>query len=67
VAVAVNQDKGPMFSLMERVALVEQALQAEKLGQPLPEVLGFDQLSVNFARTHRANAIVRGLRAVSAL
>jgi pantetheine-phosphate adenylyltransferase len=64
VAVAVNQDKGPMFSLTERVALVEQALQAEKLASPV-KVLGFDQLLVNFARTHHANAIVRGLRAVS--
>jgi pantetheine-phosphate adenylyltransferase len=64
VAVAVNQDKGPMFSLTERVALVEQALLTEKLASPV-KVLGFDQLLVNFARTHHANAIVRGLRAVS--
>ena len=61
VAVAVNRDKAPLFSLEERVYLVEQVT------EPFAnvKVLGFDTLLVNCAKEVEASVILRGLRAVS--
>lgn len=61
VAVAVNQEKTPLFSIEERVALVKQV--TTELTNI--EVIGFDDLLVDCARKHRAKVILRGLRAVS--
>lgn len=61
LGVAVYPGKSPLFSLEERVDLAKQALKdADNV-----EVVGFDGLLVEFARTQRAQAVVRGLRAVS--
>jgi pantetheine-phosphate adenylyltransferase len=64
IGVAINAGKGPLFSLEERVELVEQALEplrekAEIIVEP------FEGLTVEFARKVGANVVVRGLRAVS--
>jgi pantetheine-phosphate adenylyltransferase len=61
VAVAKNDGKEPLFTLDERVALVKRAI------RDLPGVKAdkFDGLLVNYAAGHGAQAIVRGLRAVS--
>lgn len=66
VGVAINTGKGPLFSLEERVELVqaEVAPIAAKNGNVI-EVLPFDTLLVHFARKVGASMIVRGLRAVS--
>lgn len=59
VAVAVAHHKKTRFSLNERVALVEQAVQG------LPgrvRALPFDGLIMDFCREHRAQAVVRGIR-----
>ena len=61
VAVAANPKKQPLFTLNERVALAQTAL-AEV---PKAKVLGFDTLLIDFAREHKAQVILRGLRAVS--
>ena len=53
--------KEPFFSVEERVALAEQAL--EKF--PNVKVRSFDGLLVEFARQQNAKVILRGLRAVS--
>ncbi len=60
VAVAVNVSKQPLFTLDERVALIEQTVRDKAI-----EVRSFDGLLVNFARSVGATVIVRGLRAVS--
>jgi pantetheine-phosphate adenylyltransferase len=60
VAVAVNVAKQPLFSLQERLALIQQCVR-----EPRVEVRSFDGLLVNFARSIGASVIVRGLRAVS--
>ena len=60
VAVAVNVSKQPLFTLEERVALIEQTVRDKAI-----EVRSFDGLLVNFARSVGATVIVRGLRAVS--
>ena len=64
VAVAVNAGKGPMFTLEERVQMVEAQLNAAGLSDKV-EVRPFDNLLVEFVSDVGASMIVRGLRAVS--
>lgn len=61
VAIAANPTKQPVFSLDERLALARAVLS----DYPRVEVLTLDGLLVDFARTHEAQVIIRGLRAVS--
>jgi pantetheine-phosphate adenylyltransferase len=61
VAVAKNEDKQPMFSLEERVDLVREAIKHI----PNAEVDSFDRLLVDYVNQRNAQAIVRGLRAIS--
>jgi pantetheine-phosphate adenylyltransferase len=66
VGVAVNIGKGPLFSIEERVELVEaeMAAIADKNGTVI-EVRPFEGLLINFARAMGACMIVRGLRVVA--
>jgi pantetheine-phosphate adenylyltransferase len=66
VGVAVNSGKGPLFSLEERVELVqaETAAIGNRNGT-LIEVRPFQGLLIDFAREQGASMIIRGLRAVS--
>ncbi|SIR14575.1 Phosphopantetheine adenylyltransferase [Aeromonas sp. RU39B] len=61
VGVAASPSKRPLFDLDERVAL------AREITAHLPNVsvVGFSGLLVDFAKTHGATVLVRGLRAVS--
>jgi pantetheine-phosphate adenylyltransferase len=61
IAIARNEGKQPLFSLTERVNLVTQAV------AHLPNVRAdsFDGLLVEYAKRQQAQAIIRGLRAVS--
>ncbi len=61
VAIAANSQKGTTFSLDERIAMAQTALSGSKN----ITICGFDSLLVEFAREHKAQVIVRGLRAVS--
>ncbi len=63
VAVAPNRVKNPLFTLSERVAMVESTLADMNL--PNVEVRGFEGLLVHFADQVNAQVILRGLRAVS--
>ncbi len=66
VGVAENAGKEPLFSLAERVALVQAEMAA--LGRDtgtMIEVKAFDCLLMHFAAAEGASVIVRGLRAVS--
>ena len=66
VAVAINVGKGPMFSLEERVALVEAEIAHANGGLATRvEVRPFEGLLMHFAEQVEANFIIRGLRAVS--
>lgn len=62
IGVAINAGKGPLFSLEERVQMVEHEVR-EFDGQV--EVRPFEGLLMHFAEELGARAIVRGLRAVS--
>jgi pantetheine-phosphate adenylyltransferase len=61
IAVALSQDKKPMFTLQERIKMASKAV--EHLENIC--VVGFDNLTVELARTHKATILIRGLRAVS--
>lgn len=61
VAVARNEAKQPFFTLEERMALTTEAVKH----MPSVEVDSFDCLLVEFAERMKAQAVVRGLRAVS--
>ena len=66
VGVAVNAGKDPLFSLEERVAMVENEVAAQANGDGSKiEVRPFDILLMHFVEKSRASLIVRGLRAVS--
>ena len=64
IGVAVNIGKGPLFSLEERVAILEEET-AHLSKMALIEVRPFDSLLMHFAREVGAQMIVRGLRAVA--
>ena len=66
IGIAVNRDKGPLFTLEERVAMVEAQC------APIAEACGieivahpFENLLLHCAEEVSATCIVRGLRAVS--
>ena len=66
IGVAINRDKGPLFTLEERVALIEAecAVLSVKTGT---EIVAhpFENLLIDCARDVKAQVIVRGLRAVA--
>ncbi len=66
IGVAINRDKGPLFGLEERVAMVEAecAEIAARCGGEIV-VHPFEELLIDCARDVGANIIVRGLRAVA--
>ena len=64
LGVAVNTGKGPMFSLEERVAIVEATVAPLRDGTEIV-VQPFEGLTMQFAREVGAGVIVRGLRAVA--
>ncbi len=61
VAVAKNDNKRPMFTQAERKRQITAAVK----GLPNVEVTAFNGLLVDFAEKKKAQAIIRGLRAVS--
>ncbi len=61
VAVLVNMEKRPWFTIDERTELLKKATK----DIPNVEIASFDGLLVDFAAQKNASAIVKGLRAVS--
>lgn len=64
VAVAISEAKQPMFNYHERVDLMKQAV-APLESSSVISVQGFDGLTATFVEKVNAQAIVRGLRAIS--
>ena len=66
IAVADNDEKTPLFSLAERVAMIrEEIATIPSSKSTYIDVRSFDILLVDFVRLCGASLIVRGLRAVS--
>ena len=66
IGVAINRDKGPLFSLEERVAMIEA--ECKKLSDETgTEIVAhpFENLLIHCAQDVGASIIVRGLRAVA--
>lgn len=61
VAVAINAEKAPLFTIKDRVVLAREAVKGFKN----VTVDEFSGLLVSYARRKRAAVVVRGLRAVS--
>jgi pantetheine-phosphate adenylyltransferase len=65
VAVLANPKKAPLLSVDGRIEVIRAALAAHSVPDSKVDVASFDGLTVEFARSRRATAIVRGLRAIS--
>lgn len=66
VGVAIAESKGPLFSLEERVEMIEEAADAMKGdGMAVVRVQPFDNLLVQLATDVGASVILRGLRTVT--
>jgi pantetheine-phosphate adenylyltransferase len=61
VAVLRNESKNPLFSVAERLEMVQEAAS----GFPNVEVDSFDGLLVDYAAKRQASVILRGIRAIS--
>ena len=61
VAILVNAEKAPLFTIPERLEIARAVFK----DQPNVEVDTFDGLLVDYVERRRAQVIVRGLRAVS--
>ncbi|MEI4470388.1 pantetheine-phosphate adenylyltransferase [Frigidibacter sp. MR17.24] len=66
IGVAINRDKGPLFTLEERVALIEAEI-APIIAASGAEIVvhPFENLLIDCARDVGAGMIIRGLRAVA--
>ena len=61
VGIAASPSKKPHFDLAQRVALLEEVTKH----LPNVTIVGFTGLLIDFAREHKAQVLIRGLRAVS--
>ena len=61
VAVALNPNKRPLFSLDNRVKFIKEATKNLKN----IEVIPFDNLLISLAHSKKATAVIKGLRAIS--
>lgn len=66
IGVAINRDKGPLFSLDERVAMLEAETAQIARDRGIEIVVHpFENLLIDCARDVGAQVIIRGLRAVA--
>ncbi|MEE9454095.1 MAG: pantetheine-phosphate adenylyltransferase [Paracoccaceae bacterium] len=66
IGVAINRDKGPLFSLEERVAMIkDECAKVTCTSDTEIIVHPFENLLIDCARDVNASLIIRGLRAVS--
>lgn len=64
VAISENSSKSTIFSLSERIQLLEAVISRKKFSCPV-KIESFSGLLVRYARRRRVSTLVRGLRAVS--
>jgi pantetheine-phosphate adenylyltransferase len=60
VAVLINRSKNPLFTVEERMAMMAECVTSNRVA-----ISSFSGLLVDYARTIKADVIIRGLRAVS--
>lgn len=62
VAIGTHPGKKGLFDFKERVSLIEEVIESEGILSESVEIVSFDGLIVDAARSHGAKALVRGLR-----
>jgi len=65
IAILVNPDKQPFFSIEERRGMLDEVLQTIERRDCKLRVDAFEGLLVHYALAQQAHAIVRGIRAIS--
>ena len=65
IGVADNQNKTPLLSIDERKDVIKNDLKLENIENNRISIFSVQGLLTEFAKTHNANCIIRGLRAVS--
>lgn len=65
IAILVNPDKQPFFSIEERREMLQEVLKSIAHGKCVLRVDAFEGLLVHYAVAQQAHAIVRGIRAIS--
>ena len=66
IAVSENYSKDHMFSINERVSIIENAIFKDlKLKKKSIKILNFNTLTTSLCKRYKATVIFRGLRAVS--
>jgi pantetheine-phosphate adenylyltransferase len=61
VAVALNPNKSPLFSLEDRVHFIKDATK----NLTSLKIIPFDNLLINLAHSKKASVVIKGLRAIS--
>jgi len=65
IAILLNPEKRPFFTIEERRDILDQVLQGIERGTCTLQVDDFEGLLVHYAIARKADAIVRGIRAIS--
>ena len=65
IAVVVNPEKKPLFTVEERQSILRDALTGIETGECRLTVDSFEGLLMKYAVEQKADAIVRGIRAIS--
>ncbi len=66
VATTDNVNKNYHFSIEDRLSIIRNSLFKDlKLNKNKIKVISFDDLTIDICKKHKANTIIRGLRAVS--
>ena len=65
IGVADNLNKKPLLTITERIHIIKYDIRNNQINSDKIKVLSVQGLLTNFAKLHKANFIIRGLRAVS--
>tara|TARA_B100000902_G_C27263001_1_gene891892 strand:+ start:231 stop:719 length:489 start_codon:yes stop_codon:yes gene_type:complete len=66
VATTDNINKNYYFSIEDRLSIIHNSLFKDlKLSKNKIKIISFDNLTIDLCKKHKANTIIRGLRAVS--
>ena len=65
IAILINPEKTPFFTVEERAQILSQVLEGINRGSCSVRVDSFEGLLVQYATAQKADAIVRGIRAIS--
>ena len=65
IAVLINPEKTPFFSVEERCEILREVLKELEPGECTLTVESFEGLLIEYAANRKAHAIVRGIRAIS--